>query len=102
MSFVFVDMYLQGRYTKALLAKISKMLQLFHCGIFLADDHTFTQGSTTGNLHDLSCLLVYPFSFFSLHCSASLFPDHTADGIVILLQGVFSLLFREPRAILGY
>ena len=87
-----MEVYLYGRNAETLPAKVSKMLQLFHGGICLADHDTLAQGSTASNFGYLARFLVHPFSFLGLHGSACLFLDHPANGIVILLQGHVALL----------
>ena len=60
---------------ETLSAKVGEMTQLLHGGVSLADYHTLTQGSTTGNLRHLACFLVYPFPLLGLHSPACLFLD---------------------------
>src|SRR5574344_2153240 len=102
MPLVTMEVYLYGRNAETLSAKVGEMLQLLHGGVCLAHHDALTQGRTAGYLGYLARLLVDSLPFLGLHGPARLFLHHSADGIVILLQGHTALQFRCPRLILRY
>ena len=86
MPLVTVDEHLQGCDTPTLVTHLAELLQLFHRGIFLDDDHTlFERCATTDDGH-LARLFVHPFTVFGLHRPTCLFLDHCGYLIVVVGQ----------------
>ncbi len=90
MPLVTVDEDLQGSDTPPLVANCAKALQLFHCGVFIDDNHSLFQWRATTNYGHLSRLFVHSLTVFGLHRPTRLFLDHCGYLIVAVGQRGFT------------